>query len=708
MKTKKNRFELAENAKTINLYDGKENAKERNTFRIFLVACSLILISLLLTFIFHYFYVHYGFSFWSKITNKFKSDTEDSFLQERILPDGNQINPEERYYMPLAGANQTLQQAINHYTARELRQATTKFEQVINGGSESKDKAIALTYLGVIALERDQYELARHQFLRALQYEPKAIGAIVNLSILERKLNNYNAAKEYALKASNYAPQDKTVLLLLANLLLKNQKTDEAISTYQKAIVGTSDSNEDALVYYNLGISYLRKGNLETAIENFRHAITKTKSTSLKIRAHAQLGQLYFQKGDLNLASDHLRHTVRLAPQNGKYSYNLGIIYLHKKETETAYNFFQQSLKSTQGTPDVYRALAKALVRINKTKEAMGALQKALYINPGDLATLFQLGEFQHKSNQLELAAASYRKIVNITPGDKNTQDALRYLSDVYVDMERHNSAIDVLEKAIILKPKNPEAYLLLGEIYNLTKRRDLAINSWKKALAKQTQNNKLRLKRELERSIRLSLAHAYRQEGAYDLALQQYDFIKERNNETPAITPIDPELELEWANTYFAQKNFKKAIIHLKLLSTARNTSFEQRKTAYLKLAHAWASQGNNPAFMHEAIANVNKALRMAPDEPQVILTHGWVLLQSNTAVNREKAIEVLTALTSSAIDSDLLIRGYNLLGKVYMENSEYQRALNAFEYTLRIDPANKEAYKNQQAAVNALENEK
>ena len=693
---KKNRLRLEDTGlREEDKYESLTLAERRSRmrFRLFLIFLALLFLSLIGSGLYYYK---------EKLFGAGGLEGEDSSLLDRLLPNRESPpKPEYRYYRPEGYASPKLKQAVSHYHAKELGQAGALFEEVINGAAPDKEKAIALIYLGVIAMERGRHELARHQFLRALRYNAQSPGALVNLAILENLLNNYSAAREYALRARKLAPEDKQVLLLLGNILLEGQDADKAISTYEQALSGLP---EDALVYYNLGLSHLQKGNFESALTSFKRAIQKSPvNRTLQVRAQAHIGQLYLSKGNLDLAADYLSKAVRLAPENAKYLYNLGVVYLYKKEPTQAILYFKRALNAREGSPQVYRSLAEAFRRVEQPGLALDALRRALYVNPGDLSALFHLGDLQYETGDLEGAAESFRKIVNITPGDKNTQEALRKLALVYLDMERHNSAIDVLERAIALQAANPRAYLLLGKVYDKAGRKDLAIQSWKKALHPRATGLDFVLERKEERSIRLALGDAYRREGLFEEALRQYSLIKERNEESPPLA--DPYLYLEWGRTYTAAGDFKASIPLFKYVSELKSASIEERREAFVGIAKAYSKLGPNEEYMERALNHVNKALRLDPQNPEVRLIQASILIQTKIAVNREKALEVLKAMSNSQTSAAVLGQAYNLMGLAYMGNGEYRRALNAFDYALQLDPSNREAYRNQQAAANAYE---
>lgn len=637
-----------------------------------------------------------------------KNSPEQLYAADRLLP-------ETRYYIPDTNLNTLLRKAISHYRASENRQAIVDFESIINGSYPNSQKATALIYMGVIALERNRYELARNQFLRALRYDPKAIGAVVNLAVLEHKLKNQTAAREYAFRARKMSPEDPRVLLLLGNILLANNETDKAIDSYQKAVSGIP---EDILSYYNLGLAHLRKGNLESSLQNFKRVISHAErnsspsleNRSLQARSYAQIGQIYFEKGKMDEAADHLHKAIRFAPEKSRYLYNLGIIYLHRQELEQALAYFQKALAASEKSPQVYRSLALAFEKINREDLAINSLQKALLINPGDIESLFRLGDIHHKNGDLLEAADSFRKITNLTQANLQTEEALIKLASVYLDMERRNSALDVLERAVQLRPESTMAYLMLGRVYEKSGRRDLAIASWKKALSLAPHGHlrKKILERKEERKIRLSLAHAYRKEGAFDLALRQYQFIRERNQEAPTQNE-DPKLDWELAQTYQESGNHSNTAILLRKIIKSPYAKPELRKEALIELAYLHLKSNlkddDNYESIAQALSYANQAKRLFPEDFGVKLLEAEALLKTKLRANREKSLEILKMIIYSKVEASLLSKAYNLMGLAYKENGELERALKSFNYALQINSKNQEALQNQREASHSYE---
>ncbi len=688
MKAIKNRFSLDEPEKA---HSPKSPARRKHLrFRLSVILGALLLVLISSSIVF--FYLNF-----SKQKQQSSLQGKDSSLWQQ------KEELQEPYYLPQKSLSPRLREAISHYHAGELQQAQSILESIQQGPYPNKEKAIALIYLGIMAMVRGHYELARHHLLGALHYNKEAVEALVNLAILEQRLNHYDKAREYALQARRLAPNDSHVLLLLGNTLFKGRHTDDAINTYERALSGLP---EDAFAYYNLALSHLRKANKESAIQNFKRAIQYSSSKPLLVRAHAHLAQLFFQLQRLELALDHMRKAVSFAPRNAKYLYNLGVMYLYKHMPEEALSYFHRALQSRSASPAIYRSIAKALERLKKHDLAIEALKQALAIDSKNIAALFQLAQLQHRLGYLEQAAQNFQNIITQSPGDTNTQNALRGLARVRLDQEQYNKAIASLKRAIQLKDPNPEAYHVLAQVYEISGRRELAIAAWKQALRSEDQEPLL-ISRKQERTIRMALGKALREEGAVEEALRQYGLVKERNREAPSI-PLDPQLNLAIAKTYIEAEDANNSIAPLLAVAKAVSAASEkERKEAWLHLAKLY-SEDTKERSSHKALASIHEALLIAPNDASVQLGHAWVLFKSQSMSNREKALEILSSFVHSEHDILLLAEAYKLMGMLYMETGEYRRAIEALDKALEYNPSDHETYRQQQAANQALQKEK
>jgi len=627
-------------------------------------------------------------------------ERKETLLDKKL----GQLNLEglkDQLYMPSETVGPELSTAIQHYKTNNRDQARREFEKFIEGGGSDHEKAIALVYSGIMALETERYTLAQHELQRALKYDEKYVPALVNLAIAELKLGNLEEARKYVTRAKEIAPDDSQVAIVLGNLLARSKDLPGAIELFKK---GLSDRPDDPALYYNLALSLLESQKYDEAILYFSKAIEKAGVGEIAVQSHAHLAQIYFFKGNLEIAADHLNTALKMAPENGRYHYNLGVIYMRLKRMDEAYLHFKMALESGSDDAIVYKSLAQLYIDSKHPSLAVQALQKALYRNPEDIASLFMLGDLYAEEKEYLAAVETYRKIVKLTPGDQNTEDALIKLGRVYTRLERFNDASETLREELRINPGSVEAKYTLGLALYESGRMDLAIETWREAVAAGDGISMgSHIERKDERLIRFALAQVYAKEGAYDLALQQLRIVQDRNTEKPAIEE-DPELDLRIAEVYHAGRDKENALLYYHRVVESRSADSATRKATHIGLARLLSETGHRED-LDEARKNGALALRIAPDDPAVVVLNAEILLKTDSVVDREKAIEILMAIAASDIDAKTAAKVHNLLGEAHYRNGEFSRALHEFDYAVKLDPSLTEAFENRRAAAGAYE---
>lgn len=612
---------------------------------------------------------------------------------------GDADGPRDRFYFPTGDFGNDFRQALAYYTANERAQAKRAFENLLVTDAPGPTKAAALTYLAIMAMESDRFVSARHQLERALKHDPASVAVLVNLAIAERRLDHVQQAQDYAQKALALAPNDPRVRMLLGNI---RSATDlpAAEQDYREAM---NRSPGDPDLVYNLALSLLKQQKHAEAAAEFRRAIELSRDIGqVAVLSHAHLAQIHFAAERYAAAEDEMVRAVTLAPANGRYLYNLGVIRLKLGRNQEALESLRQALAAGSGEPQVLRSLAEALRNLKETGMAIEALKKALYANPNDPATLFALADLYYEDRDLLNAAESLQKIVRITPGDRNTQDALLKLGAVYVELEKHADAVDVLKRALELNSKSAPAWYSLGAAYSRWGKPDLAAAAWRRALSDQVSDG-APLEVSDERRIRLALAGLYRGQGALEQAVEQYRLVLALKDR-PGGLAEDPRARLELGRAYLALKDGAAAARELRVAAEAKSASAQVRREAFLELARAYGDS-QRPEDRETARSYAYRAARMGPDDPQTRLVQASILLKTDSLTDRERAIEILQAVANSDIEPGAASSAHNLLGLAYYKNGDFGRALSAFQYAVQLDPSNKDAYSNQRLAAEAAE---
>jgi predicted O-linked N-acetylglucosamine transferase (SPINDLY family) len=141
------------------------------------------------------------------------------------------------------------------------------------------------------------------------------------------------------------------------------------------------------------------------------------------------------------------------------------IIALFDKGNYAEAQFFAQDL--TEKFPDYafgWKALGAILKMLGKTHESIGAMQKAIELDPADALTYSNLSASLQDINRYHEAQSYSLKAIELQPG---LAIAYHNLGSVLNNTGRPSDAQAICLKAIELKPDFAEAYYNLGNAFN-------------------------------------------------------------------------------------------------------------------------------------------------------------------------------------------------------------------------------------------------
>ena len=243
-----------------------------------------------------------------------------------------------------------------------------------------------LSYIGVKVESRDyknygdsflnqrNYKQAIIQYKQALKIKPDYVGALINLAVAYIHLGDEKQAAQMLMNALQMQTSQKGVIYYnLGELLEKQEKWDEAIRYYEKAI---GSEFEQGLIYRKLGTLYLAIGQYEKAKKAFEMTLADQLDPCTSYKNMLRKSIAVFENDTINLPiikeqlardihpedlASYDLEIIRLLqksdPEIAKTHNHLGLIYARLGDVNKAIEHFQKSLQIWPGNLDARKNL---------------------------------------------------------------------------------------------------------------------------------------------------------------------------------------------------------------------------------------------------------------------------------------------------------------------------------------------------------------
>jgi len=239
----------------------------------------------------------------------------------------------------MSDAATLLDQALKLQMKGELSQAELIYADILSATPKHAD---ALHLLGVIQLQKENYNKAVELIEHAIQIKPEAAPYHSNLGISFRKNGNLVRAKECYLHALQLDP------------------------TYVDA-------------QYNLGIVLQELQEYEAALAAYQKTISLNKSY---FKAYSNIGNIYRIYRDFETALKFHHQAIQLNPSYAEAYSNAGVCLDNLQQYQQAQKFFLKAIQLNPQFDVAWVNMGNSLRFQKKYEEAMGYYQKAIELNP--------------------------------------------------------------------------------------------------------------------------------------------------------------------------------------------------------------------------------------------------------------------------------------------------------------------------------------
>lgn len=324
--------------------------------------------------------------------------------------------------------------------------ARSAFEKAAKAEPENPAPVIAL---GNLALSEGNRSQAASQFTAAIRLQPNSQQALRGLTaVLDR--DELTALMEDIQKEQPEAIAPRLVMLESALIAGNEQAANEITAN----LLEREDENTPApaaglvaTVYHGIATQLAQRERTEEAMQILRRGRALFPDSE---QIGLQAAALEFAENNSKAARDILRDVKQSHPESAA-PFVIEARYFEQKEEYAQVADLYQLALAKQKSPELEVSYAQALIRSGQQEKAIESLKAARQKFPESAPLLATLALFQQENGNTDEAAATYTKLIEITPDNVL---ALNNLAWIYHE-KNDERAIDLADRAYKLSPDN-------------------------------------------------------------------------------------------------------------------------------------------------------------------------------------------------------------------------------------------------------------
>jgi tetratricopeptide (TPR) repeat protein len=372
-----------------------------------------------------------------------------------------------------------------------------------------------------------------------------------------------------------------------------------------------------------------------------------------------QDGIKYTENEQFETATKTFKSLLKGQPNNGDIYYYLGENYFKNEDIDSALYYYKKGLEIAVNNPLNYIGLGKILQYEGKTSEAKVQLDKALSMGAGkNTIVLLKVAEVLIKAPTQDLDQAA--KLLEVaTKLEPKNPEVYILTGDLYLEKTDGNNAIANYKKAQDLDKSSVKAILRVGQLYGRAKNYTLALDKYQDAA-----------------KVDSSFAPAYREQGELYYMAKQYEKAKTKYKRYLDLAGNNFSAKQRYASFLFLNKEYKESIALFNELQKQDTTkNFVNRLLAY-----SLYETGDYP----NGTIYINRFFNRAPIEKTKIIASDFEYrgkLFSKTGKDSLAIVDLEQAIKMDTSKVDL----YSDMGAIYLKMKQYSNSVKSYERKLK-----------------------
>jgi tetratricopeptide (TPR) repeat protein len=467
-----------------------------------------------------------------------------------------------------------------------------KFTQVMAKAliqAGTPDQALTWSHLA-ITLDPDNVNLRREhaEILEALEQWTEALQ---ERETIIQKGAEYNAADQHAMaNCAIHAEQSQRALVICKDILAKYP--------------------EDGIAHTILGSALCSQGDHKQGMEHFEKAIQHSPD---RPEPWLALAKAHLSEGRLKTARQTLLTASRAVSDSPRIHLALGKTHLEENAPTKALKAFQRASELTPVDQpslgiEITQALGDTFIILGHFDQAKTILEIAHRNRPSHVGLAHAYGKALISMDQPEEALTPLFMAVKHDPGNRDIQ--LDYAQTLLQTRTQLDQAEEILTHLMQLEPDNPMVNALLAEVLEVNGKGQSALEMYHLALGSDLAKDPAWLKR-----LSLGLSRVALLQDQAETALAALEIAWQQNQE-------DTEIGQMLSDVYIANQLPNEA---LQIAKYALQSNLSDLETVNWFIDQAVGLDSPD-----EALAAIEKGLRLDPQRPQLYLKKGAIQLDT------------------------------------------------------------------------------
>ncbi len=301
--------------------------------------------------------------------------------------------------------------------------AELDFQAALEGSPKNPAAYAGLADVRLLQKRLPEAEKFYEQALALDSHSTEALQGLIGVFLIQK-----DPEKAVRLAQAQVArfPDSGADHLLLAKALLANQKNAEARVALEKSI---ALDNENWSAVFLLAQLQGMAGENAAAAANYERIIQQKPQD---VEAYLALGLLQEKHGDWQKAEQIYRKAHEAEPDQPAIANNLSYLLLeHGGDLGYAVSLAQIARKGMPDSPSAADTLGCAFYKMGVFESAVTLLQEATKKAPTNPTYFYHLGLATQKTNKLELAKASFRRVLQLDPKSPHAEEIRKALAEL-------------------------------------------------------------------------------------------------------------------------------------------------------------------------------------------------------------------------------------------------------------------------------------